>query len=86
MTFEATERGSTSTFTKKSQYLVFSRVTCLFVFFNSLPSPTTFLFSLSADHSRILLPSDELDRKTTHRDLSVFTKWQKERNISDVVL
>lgn len=40
----------------------------------------------SADHSRILLPSDELDRETTHRDLSVFTKWQKERNISDVVL
>lgn len=55
MTFEATERGATSTFTKKN-------------------------------HSRILLPSDELDRKTTHSDISVFTKWQKERNISDVVL
>ncbi|KAM7368349.1 hypothetical protein PAMP_014573 [Pampus punctatissimus] len=35
-------------------------------------------------HSRI--PSDELDRNTTHSDISVFTKWQKERNVSDVVL
>lgn len=42
-------------------------------------------FLPSPDHSRILLFLDELDRKTTHSNISVFTKWQRGRNVSDVI-
>ena len=95
MTFEATERGSTSTFTKRKvsiyPLIIFLMLVTVLFTVSLKCSPqvlkhvSLFLHLPSSDHSRILLPLDELDRKTWHNNISVFTKWEKERNISDVI-
>lgn len=57
----------------------------IFLMFTPSPQSSLFFFLPSPDHSRIFLLLDELDRKTLHSNFSVFTKQQKERNVSDVI-
>lgn len=93
MTFEVTESEITRTCPKRQVNIQY--VINLFLL-QLLNRPLTYhafymscnVFHLAVsfpDHSRILLPFDELDRKTTHSYTRTFTKWQQEGNISDVI-